>query len=553
MAAQQLQPREVKIRVHDGVEIGVAIYAPEGQRPFPGAARRIALPLRQQRASRRPAVPLARDRADRVLCQARLRLRPHGRARLAASPAATSSFLGPNEQSDLYDVIEWIAHQPWSNGKVGGIGQSYFCMSQWWMAHHEAAGARVPRRLRRLERSLPRPCYHRRHPGPVHSAATGGTRTASSTAFRRTAQQPREQETDLDPLIQRASDLRRFLARALRRRAAARDQVPLYSVGIWGKVDLHTRGNIDGFRRASGPRKLQMRGPINALAPNARVQQRRAPREGAAAVLRPLPEGQAHRMGEAARRWSTSCAAPTLSGPPRPGRRPGVKYKTWHLERPENRQRHFAQRRRSHAAIAAGRARATSYTLSQSRLGERRGRLRPDGPRPRPGAARADVHHRAAREDLEIAGPIKLVALRVIDARRHGLLRQALRAVCRSRAEDRAKGLNPRAFRSPRAGCAPRIARSIRARAPRWSRTTRTRDPQPLKPGEVYRFEISIEPKAHRFKQGNRIRLEIVNGDSADHRCAVDALLQPNKIGTDTIHHSAEHPSALTLPVMEGV
>jgi hypothetical protein len=26
----------------------------------------------------------------------------------------------------------------------------------------------------------------------------------------------------------------------------------------------------------------------------------------------------------------------------------------------------------------------------------------------------------------------------------------------------------------------------------------------------------------------------------------------PSKIGTDTIHHSAEHLSALTLPVMEG-
>ena len=26
----------------------------------------------------------------------------------------------------------------------------------------------------------------------------------------------------------------------------------------------------------------------------------------------------------------------------------------------------------------------------------------------------------------------------------------------------------------------------------------------------------------------------------------------PSKIGTDTIHHSADYPSALTLPVMEG-
>src|ERR1700675_5119888 len=33
--ADQLKPREAKIRVHDGVEIAVALYMPEGEGPFP--------------------------------------------------------------------------------------------------------------------------------------------------------------------------------------------------------------------------------------------------------------------------------------------------------------------------------------------------------------------------------------------------------------------------------------------------------------------------------------------------------------------------------------
>ena len=45
-------------------------------------------------------------------------------------------------------------------------------------------------------------------------------------------------------------------------------EVPLYSIGIWGKVDLHTRGNIDDYRRASGPKKLRMNGPPNVFAAN---------------------------------------------------------------------------------------------------------------------------------------------------------------------------------------------------------------------------------------------------------------------------------------------
>ena len=43
-------------------------------------------------------------------------------------------MLSEAEQNDLVDAVEWIAAQPWSSGKVGSIGQSYFCMVQWRLA-----------------------------------------------------------------------------------------------------------------------------------------------------------------------------------------------------------------------------------------------------------------------------------------------------------------------------------------------------------------------------------------------------------------------------------
>jgi uncharacterized protein len=39
-------------------------------------------------------------------------------------------FLGQQEIQDVYDAIEWLATQPWSNGNVGMFGPSYFTMVQ---------------------------------------------------------------------------------------------------------------------------------------------------------------------------------------------------------------------------------------------------------------------------------------------------------------------------------------------------------------------------------------------------------------------------------------
>lgn len=36
-----------------------------------------------------------------------------------------------HESNDIYEVIDWVSEQPWSNGKVGMIGGSYLGFSQW--------------------------------------------------------------------------------------------------------------------------------------------------------------------------------------------------------------------------------------------------------------------------------------------------------------------------------------------------------------------------------------------------------------------------------------
>ncbi len=44
------------------------------------------------------------------------------------------AFFSREEQQDHYEIIEWIATQPWSDGKIAGTGAGYYAASQWQMA-----------------------------------------------------------------------------------------------------------------------------------------------------------------------------------------------------------------------------------------------------------------------------------------------------------------------------------------------------------------------------------------------------------------------------------
>ena len=44
------------------------------------------------------------------------------------------TIISPQEAQDGYDVVEWIAKQPWSNGRVGMGGVSYLAIVQWRIA-----------------------------------------------------------------------------------------------------------------------------------------------------------------------------------------------------------------------------------------------------------------------------------------------------------------------------------------------------------------------------------------------------------------------------------
>jgi hypothetical protein len=326
--------------------------------------------------------------------------------------------------------------------------------------------------------------------------------------------------------------------------------VPLYSVGIWGKIDLHTRGNIDGFRRAKGPRKLQMRGPINAWAANAEFNGVEIHEKVLLPFYDRFLKGKESEWDRRApveyfvRGANVFKTADTW--PPA-----GVKYKAWHLGAGPS---GSVTSLNDGALSPTGGQGAESTSYSYPNPGWVTGVVGfgPTGPAGGFDPVRRVLTFTTAplEKDLEIAGPIKLVLYASSSAKDTDFIIKLSEQVPQS-SEDRAKGLNPQ-FQVVTKGW---LRASHRALDPKYSTEMEPyhshANPEALKPGEVYKFEISIEPNAFRFKQGNRIRLEIVNGDSPITDVLWTHYYQPNKIGQDTIHHSARHPSQLFLPVME--
>lgn len=77
-------------------------------------------------------------------------------------------------------------------------------------------------------------------------------------------------------------------------------------------------------------------------------------------------------------------------------------------------------------------------------------------------------------------------------------------------------------------------------------------EPQPLKPGVVYRLEIDMWATANRFRAGHRLRLDISSSDFPrfDRNANRGGEDGPPVPALQTIYHDAAHPSHLLLPIL---
>lgn len=154
------------------------------------------------------------------------------------------------------DVIEWAAGQAWSSGKVGLLGISYYAGSQWRVA------ARRPKSLAAMVPWEGMSDYYRdrcRHGGILSNAFIrfwwnrqvvtnqyGGPNTIEGHLSAEELAANRRDQT-IDNQIHRFRDEPYYASKEY---DLGDIEVPLLSVGNWGGILLHLRGNIEGFLHA---------------------------------------------------------------------------------------------------------------------------------------------------------------------------------------------------------------------------------------------------------------------------------------------------------------
>jgi predicted acyl esterase len=186
------------------------------------------------------------------------------------SPGFLDVF-SPRETQDLYQCIEWAAAQPWSSGKVGLDGISYYSMNAWTVAGlqpphltamciWEGSGDYYREAIRHggimsqfMTNWFPRAAVRAQHGhgerGP-RSRVTGETVCGPETL---SEEEMAKNRVDIERwMLDRPLDGPDYRARSAH---WEKIRVPFLSAANWGGQGLHTRGNFEGYVNAASREK----------------------------------------------------------------------------------------------------------------------------------------------------------------------------------------------------------------------------------------------------------------------------------------------------------
>ena len=261
-AASVIADRDVAVSMRDGTALRVNVYRPSSTGPFPVIVSahpygKDNLPTRRGRRSKfsaqyrmmRQPAPVALstltswEAPDPAWWTAQGYALVNADLRGAGTSDGVGSPMSDAEADDVYDLIQWAGHQPFSTGNVGMLGVSYLAMTQYKVA------ALAPPSLKAicpwegmtdLYRDLMRPGGLFEH----------GFTLLWSTALKRTSR--------IDTAIaeqQKAHPLRDEWWQSITP-DLSRINVPMLVCTSFSDNLLHSRGSFRAFARAGSPHRF---------------------------------------------------------------------------------------------------------------------------------------------------------------------------------------------------------------------------------------------------------------------------------------------------------
>lgn len=535
----------VFVTMRDGVRIACRIYRPDGPGKFP--ALFAASPYQFETDD----LPHSTLFLWREVGPVEWYVRDHGYAYIHMDVRGTGqsegvyNLLDRDEQQDYYECIEWVARQDWCDGNVGGIGQSYYAWSQWFM------GIVNPPSLKCIAPydgavDLYRGTAY--HGGIYCDFMPWWYQTIRVNNLHRPANGPGGQHLPLD------------LAGEMARHQTYDDwwrerspwerldeiEVPVLSIGHWGKMGLHLRGNVIGYEAVKAPKKLVVTGARDVFEAHDQFDHISYHETELLPFYDRYLKGRKNGWDErpdvrlyvtGRDEWRDEAAWPVK----------GARYRSLYLSRKTSKSVTSLNDGSLSADAPKPNGGSTSYDYPNPGWTRGTVAMGPQGPDPLRGALTFTTD--PLEKDMEIAGPIVL-ELYASSTCTDADFFIKLSDQRPQEAEERAVGRQPAATVVSKGWLRASHREKDEANSTKYRPFYTHASPQPIEPGEVYKFEIEVMPCAHRFRAGHRIRLEILNGDSL----FTDGLFTHQylyyKVGTDTFWHNAKYPSRLLLPVV---